>query len=115
MSIGTHLIVDYYEVEDGYLETMKPLKVIFDEVLAHTKLEVVNSFFYDFDPMGASGIYLLKTSHLSFHSFPEKHILSLDIYTCGDREELYTCIETIRRLLPYGRMTEWEIRRGLDE
>jgi S-adenosylmethionine decarboxylase len=36
-----------------------------------------------FDPQGASGFVILTESHASFHSYPEKGFVAVDLYTCG--------------------------------
>lgn len=30
-----------------------------------------------------TGLYLLSESHLSYHTYPETHYISIDVYTCG--------------------------------
>ncbi|MEM0142550.1 MAG: adenosylmethionine decarboxylase [Candidatus Parvarchaeum sp.] len=112
MEVGTELIVDYFGVNINYLEKYDKLKSLFDEVLMRTKLGVVNSLFYNFEVAGCSGIYLLKTSHLSFHTFPERNILALDVYTCGDKKELYEVIDFIRKMMPYKSRELRIIERG---
>ena len=34
------------------------------------------------DPGGLSGFVLIAESHLSFHTFPERGFVTIDIYTC---------------------------------
>ncbi len=36
------------------------------------------------DSGGVSGFLLIAESHISFHSFPKREFISLDIYTCQD-------------------------------
>ncbi len=34
------------------------------------------------DPGGYSGFVILAESHISFHTFPQKKFISLDVYSC---------------------------------
>lgn len=36
------------------------------------------------DPGGLSGFVLIAESHLSFHTFPERGFVTIDLYTCQD-------------------------------
>lgn len=36
------------------------------------------------DPGGLSGFVLIAESHLSFHTFPERGFVTIDVYTCQD-------------------------------
>ena len=38
---------------------------------------------YKFEPQGFTILALLAESHISFHTFPEKGIISFDFFTCG--------------------------------
>ena len=40
------------------------------------------------DPGGLSGFVLIAESHISFHTFPKRGFVTIDVYTC--REELNT-------------------------
>lgn len=36
------------------------------------------------DPGGVSGFVLVAESHISFHTFPKRGFVSIDVYTCQD-------------------------------
>jgi len=36
------------------------------------------------DPGGLSGFVLIAESHISFHTFPERGFVTIDVYTCKD-------------------------------
>lgn len=38
----------------------------------------------DKDSGGYSGFVMINTSHISCHTFPKRHFVSIDIYTCHD-------------------------------
>ena len=47
------------------------------------KLQFLNISKYKFEPQGFTILALLAESHMSFHTFPEKGIISFDFFTCG--------------------------------
>jgi S-adenosylmethionine decarboxylase len=65
------------------------------------------------DPGGLSGFVMIAESHISFHTFPGRGFVTIDLYTCQnglDRQG------TIRRLLDVFRLTDAEVHvqnRGL--
>ena len=38
---------------------------------------------------------MLAESHLSFHTWPEKGIISIDCYTCGEENDTYKATQHI--------------------
>lgn len=38
--------------------------------------------YYEFFPQGSSGSFILAESHANYHTFPEKDIIVIDIYSC---------------------------------
>lgn len=47
-------------------------------------LTIVGENAYTFHPgIGHSGVFLLSTSHLAWHTYPEYDFMTLDVNTCG--------------------------------
>ncbi|EQD68265.1 S-adenosylmethionine decarboxylase proenzyme, partial [mine drainage metagenome] len=67
---------------------------------------------YQFDPIGASGIILLSESHLSFHTWPEYGLITLDLYTCGDPSKAEMAYEWIQKKLMPTTVRTRRIERG---
>jgi S-adenosylmethionine decarboxylase len=65
------------------------------------------------DPGGLSGFVMIAESHISFHTFPARGFVTIDLYTCQnglDRQG------TIRRLMEAFRLSDAEVHvqeRGL--
>ena len=57
-------------------------KVIY-KIAKNAKIEVLNISEKIFKPQGYTCLALLAESHMSFHTFPEKGIISFDFFTCG--------------------------------
>ena len=49
--------------------------------------------------VGASGVVLLAESHISFHTWPEFGLITIDLFTCGDPGKADVAFEYIREAL----------------
>ncbi len=81
---GFHYLIDFENITFDKLNDIKYLDDIFITTIKLSKMNLISKKFHNFKPQGITGFYLLAESHLSFHTWPEKGQLSLDLYTCGD-------------------------------
>ena len=81
---GIHYILDFEEMPFELINNSEKLGLIFKTALNISKMTILETKIHKFEPQGLTGFYLLSESHLSYHSWPEKGMLSLDLYTCGD-------------------------------
>jgi S-adenosylmethionine decarboxylase proenzyme len=97
MSVGKHVILDLYEVNNEILQSINTSTLyIFNDFIEHIlktanlNLLSKNIHFYDFNHEnkkinGAfTALYLLSESHLSIHTWPEKNYIAFDIFACGN-------------------------------
>ena len=84
MTVGIHIIADLYGVDEELISTSENVLLVIEESVRISGLTKISSDYYQFQPKGVSGIVLLAESHLSFHTWPEHNLVTLDIYTCGD-------------------------------
>lgn len=84
MAVGIHIIADLYGVESDIIAEADRMYPIIENAVKVGKLTKISSDYYQFQPRGSSGVVLLAESHLSFHTWPEHGLVTLDIYTCGD-------------------------------
>ena len=59
------------------------MKRVIIEIAKAAKVTILNISKYKFEPQGFTILALLAESHISFHTFPEKGIISFDFFTCG--------------------------------
>ena len=57
-------------------------KVIY-KIAKAAKVEILNVASHKFEPQGFTLVALLSESHFSFHTFPERGVISFDFFTCG--------------------------------
>lgn len=97
---GVHLMIDGYVAADGEMATAMtdpnhlegllqalPLEMGMHPICAPVVVEVGANCHKD--PGGLSGFVMIAESHISFHTFPARGFVTIDLYTCQvnlDRE-----------------------------
>ena len=112
MAVGIHIIADLYGVDSRLLERAENMMDIIEDAVKFAKLTKVSSDYYQFEPFGASGVVLIAESHLSFHTWPEHGLVTLDIYTCGAPEEAEKAYRYILEKLKPERVEVVFVERG---
>ena len=89
--LGTHIIVDAYDISDQTFVIINKDYEQFDthisNLICKHNMTILNKQKHVFDSEynGAfTYLYLLSESHVSFHSWPEKNYIAIDVFTCGD-------------------------------
>jgi len=97
--LGKHLIVDCNNVKtDVCLDDKKMLESLV-EAAKEAGSTVINSCRYHFghnSPSGFACIVMLDESHCSAHSYADRGLLAIDIFTCGktDPKKLFDILLT---------------------
>ena len=106
--VGEHITLDFLGVYENY----KPefYEKIFKKIAEAAKVEIVNISKYVFTPQGVTLLCLLKESHMSFHTFPEKGIVSFDFFTCGAVSPAVS-LEILKKELPYSSVIKKDFSR----
>ena len=81
IKVGEHITIDFLGVKKDYLPDFYE-KVIY-KIAKAAKVEILNVAKHKFEPQGFTLVALLAESHFSFHTFPEKGVISFDFFTCG--------------------------------
>ena len=79
--VGEHITLDFLGVKQDYSPEFYN-KIIY-KIAKKAKVEILNVSDHVFKPQGFTLVALLAESHMSFHTFPEKGIISFDFFTCG--------------------------------
>lgn len=99
--LGRHLILDISCVRDiQSISTVEGVHRILDAVVAACGFTVVGRVAHQFQPTGATAIYLLSESHISIHTWPEKAAACVDIFCCSQQMWVDDAMRTFRRVLP---------------
>jgi spermidine synthase len=106
--VGEHITLEI-------IGTNKEYDPSFFENLIHkiskaTKVTVLEISKYKFEPQGFTILALLAESHMSFHTFPEKGIISFDFFTCG-KISPSIALEIIKKEIKHIRIVKKEFNR----
>ncbi|MEL9998465.1 MAG: adenosylmethionine decarboxylase [Thermoplasmata archaeon] len=114
MAVGIHIIADFYGVDRNKITYVEQIKPIFEDAVKYAGLTKISSDYYQFRPLGCSGVVLIAESHLSFHTWPEHELVTLDIYTCGDPKQAYLAFEFLEKELKPKKISQMVIERGTE-
>ncbi len=106
--VGEHITLDIIGTTQEYDPSVFE-KVIHDIAKA-AKVTILNISKYKFEPQGFTILALLAESHISFHTFPEKGIISFDFFTCG-KINPSVAVEIIRKEFEHTRIVKKEFNR----
>jgi spermidine synthase len=81
VKVGEHITLDFLGVKKDYPQSFYE-KVIY-KIAKAAKVEILNVSSHKFEPQGFTLVALLSESHFSFHTFPERGVISFDFFTCG--------------------------------
>jgi S-adenosylmethionine decarboxylase proenzyme len=94
---GQHLLVDLKGVDADFLNSEERLSKAMVEVVRETGLTLLSYHCHALTPTGVSCVGVLLESHISFHTWPEDGVITLDLFTCGSKP-LLPAVEVMERL-----------------
>jgi len=107
---GQHLLVDIANVATDFLDSEERLSKAMIETVKETGLTMLSYHCHKLSPAGISCVGVLMESHISFHTWPEEGVITLDLFTCGPHALLPTAVETMEKLFGIKRSEEKEVR-----
>ena len=81
IKVGEHITLDFLGVKKDYSPDF--YEKIFYKISKKAKVELLKISSHNFEPQGFTSVALLSESHMSFHTFPERGVVSFDFFTCG--------------------------------
>jgi len=79
--VGEHVTLDIIGTTKEYDPSL--FENVINKIAKAANVTVLKISKYEFEPQGFTILALLAESHMSFHTFPEKNIISFDFFTCG--------------------------------
>lgn len=96
MVLGKEAIIDVDNIIDvSLLETVDGIKPLLEQIIKELNLNVVGYCEKQFEPYGATVMYLLSESHLTIHTFPEYNSCSINLFVCNKNTDLELAIKII--------------------
>ncbi|MEO2078608.1 MAG: adenosylmethionine decarboxylase [Bacillus sp. (in: firmicutes)] len=111
---GKHIIIDGFECDSLHLNNIAFLENLCKKAALDAGMEILYSYFHQFQPQGVTGVLVLSTSHLSIHTWPEEGYASLDMYTCGD-SDLTAPVNLLLKELAAQKAMVYSIERGVPQ
>jgi len=107
---GTHLIVDLWGGEG--MNDPELIEATLKECAHVAGATVLHFHVHAFEPDGLSGVLVLAESHISFHSWPERGFMALDIFMCG-KTDPYKALPVLKAAFRPESLQLNEIKRGI--
>jgi S-adenosylmethionine decarboxylase len=86
---GIHIMIDGYDAPEKLLGDRRYLESLLYDLPTEMKMHricepqlVEVGPMNPKDPGGISGFVMIAESHISFHTFPERGFVTMDLYTC---------------------------------
>lgn len=82
-----HLIIDGLDCDPKKLDDEKRIKDLLDTLPGKIKMKPLSGplIFRGADHLpGLTGVVVIETSHIAFHTFTDENKVNIDIYSCKD-------------------------------
>lgn len=107
---GAHMIIDLYGA--NRLDDMALIEQALRRCVEAAGATLLHIHLHHFEPNGGvSGVAVLAESHISIHTWPERHYAALDIFMCG-KARPERCIEVLLESFAPRRAEIQELLRG---
>jgi len=80
---GQHLLIDMKNIEADFLNSESRLADAMVAAVQAGGLTLLSYHCHSLIPAGVSCVGVLLESHISFHTWPDEGVITLDLFTCG--------------------------------
>ena len=108
VKVGEHITLDIIGTKKEYSPSFFE-KIVY-KIAKKAKVTVLEISRHKFEPQGFTLVALLAESHMSFHTFPEKNIISFDFFTCG-KISPSVALDIIKKEIEHKRIVKKEFNR----
>ena len=111
---GAEWLVDAYECDADALRSPDAIGRVFDELVNALRLHPVCAPSWHIFPGegGLTGYLVLRESHVSCHTFPERGFAAFNLYCCQPRDD-WAWAEHLGSLLRAGKVVIRRVERGV--
>ena len=120
MHFGEHIIIDGYDGNPKLLNDKNVIISCIDELCTLLKMHQLEETHiieapdnHIKDPGGWSAFVVIAESHISIHTFPRRHFLSADVYTCRNGLDVDFIVGFFKDTFHLGEVEQHFIKRGL--
>ena len=101
---GVHLMIDGYSAAGPLMTDAKALRGLLDTLPGEMGMHAICTPVVvevgpncHKDPGGLSGFVMIAESHISFHTFPGRGFVTIDLYTCQNEIDRPGTIDRLKR------------------
>jgi S-adenosylmethionine decarboxylase len=116
---GVHFMVDGYDAPTEILKDKEILKHALQEIPKNMGMYAISEPTIvevggnnKKDPGGVSGVVLIAESHISFHTFPARGFVTMDVYTCQDSLDTDKLLLELKTAFQFKKEETYRIERG---
>ncbi len=99
--------MDIKGIESDFLDSEERLAKAMVDTVKHSGLTMLSYHCHKLIPKGVSCVGVLLESHISFHTWPDEGVITLDLFTCGSNP-LIPVVATIKELFGIGDKIEMQ-------
>ncbi len=108
---GVHLLLELWDAE--CLNDRAHIEAALRAAVEAANASLLHLHIHQFSSSGGlSGVAVLAESHISIHTWPERHYAAVDIFMCGECDP-YKSVPALREALRPGSMQINEAKRGI--
>ena len=85
MPSGQHLLIDIKNVEAAFLNSESRLATAMQDAVIAAGLTMLSYHCHSLHPAGVSCVGVLLESHISFHTWPDEGVITLDLFTTSEK------------------------------
>ena len=108
VKVGEHITLDIIGTKREYSPSF--FEKLLYKIAKKAKVTVLEISKHKFEPQGFTLVALLAESHMSFHTFPEKNIISFDFFTCAKVSPV-VALNIIKKEIEHKRIVKKEFNR----
>lgn len=84
---GTHLLIDLWNA--SRLNDIKYMEKVLQQCVSASFATLLHLHCHQFSKSGGlSGVAVLAESHISVHTWPERHFAAFDVFMCGSAQPM---------------------------
>jgi S-adenosylmethionine decarboxylase len=112
--MGTHLVVDAWEVPAEILNDPEAIRSALIEAIAAGHATLIDLCVHQFSPHGVTATATLAESHIAIHTWPEYGYFAADLFFCGQGQPR-VAMEVLQDKLQAGQVKLKQIERGFPQ
>jgi S-adenosylmethionine decarboxylase proenzyme len=85
---GQHLLLDLENIDSHFLNSEERLASAMLDLVDQCGLTLLSYHCHHLQPSGVSCAGVLLESHVSFHTWPSRGVITIDLFTCGSKSLL---------------------------